>query len=334
MKTLLTTIASLFCFAYAHTQNVGIGTSTPLSPLHIAYGGFGTTSLTLENTRNIAEVSTSNIMIMFRHSGMNTGYISMTRNQAGNSAFQVNLGGDTKLHVQNNGNVGVGTETPTHKLEVAGTMLVGGYMGVGVSTPTARFDLSGTLRYRGSGFPNLPQPGAVLTSIDDDGSAQWQRPVVFKTRGLTTSQTIPKHAWTKIIFKNNDMEINQGLYFDPYSSVFNVPVKGAYHFDATVGLNVSSDKSHLRIVVYRNGGFLKEIQVGQYVCNPCGEDDDDYFRQLRAMKRRYYSTSGVFYLEQNDKVWIEVLQNDGEGYMYVESSTSETWFSGSLLYRL
>lgn len=334
MKTLLTTSTAILLIAHLHAQNVGIGTTSPQSKLHIAQGGDGITDLTIENTRKIEEVGYSRTRILFKHEGMHSGDITLMRDEWGKSAFQLNLNHDNKLIVLNNGNVGIGTTSPNHKLEVEGTMRVSGNMGVGVSMPTATLDVAGSLRYRGSGFPNLPKPGAVLTSMDDDGDAQWQRPVVFKTKGMLAGQNIPKNEWTKIVFKTNAMELNEGLYFDVNLSTFSAPAKGAYHFDATINMSISSCNSNMRIVVYRDGAFLKDIYVGQAVCSPCGENDEDFYTQLRGFKRRNYTASGIFYLEQNDKVWIEAMQGDNEGYMQVNPSSRETWFSGSLLYRL
>lgn len=333
MKTLLTIVVPIFLPAYLHAQNVGIGTDAPQAKLHIANGGSVVKALILEHA-GTGSASTYYIDLGFKLRGQETFHLGVNDFPDDKSYFEVGYKNTAQMVVSNTGNVGIATTTPTHRLEVNGNVRITDNLGVGVTSPTARLDLLGTLRYRGSGFPNLPQTGALLTSIDGEGNAQWQRPVVFKTRGLPAAQSIPKNLWTKIIFKNNDMEINQGLYFDPYTSTFNAPVKGAYHFDATVNMNLKSARSIMRIVVYRNGSYLKEIQVGQNVCGVCGEEDEEFYPQLRGIKRRYYSTSGIFYLEPNDKVWLEVQQYDDEGYMYVDPAPAATWFSGSLLYRV
>ena len=207
-------------------------------------------------------------------------------------------------------------------------------VGIGTASPTAKLDVVGSLRIRGTGFPNIPRMGSVLTAVDGAGNAEWQRPVIFKTRGLPANQSIPKNQWTKIAFKSNDMELNDGLYFDPYNSVFSAPVKGAYHFDAGIGINTSSGWSAARIVVYRNGGFLKEHRYQLRLCDVCNDSFSEAQDILKYIQVRTYSINTIFYLEAYDQVWLEVLQSDDAAYMQLRSSASETWFTGHLVNRL
>jgi len=207
-------------------------------------------------------------------------------------------------------------------------------VGIGTNAPTANLDLSGSLRIRGTGYPNIPRMGAVLTAVDASGNAEWQRPVVFKTRGLPATQSIPKNQWTKLVFKSNDMEINDGLYFDPFNSIFSPPVKGAYHFDAGVGLYTNSGWTSIRIVVYRNGNFLKEHRYNLRLCDVCNSDFDNARDILATVQMRTYTLNTVLYLEAYDQVWLEVLQSDAASYMHVKPSSTDTWFSGFLVSRL
>jgi hypothetical protein len=111
--------------------------------------------------------------------------------------------------------------------------VLNGNVGIGNNNPTASLDVSGTLRFRGGNFPHVPATGAVLTSVDDQGNTEWQRPVLFKTNGLAANLDGTCLAMEKIMF-NIGTEVNQGQHYDFINSQFNAPVKGFYHFDAHV----------------------------------------------------------------------------------------------------
>lgn len=90
--------------------NVGIGTITPEASLHIKESDYDK-MLILDRTENI------NIDQKI--------YISPTYLSSNETALDINIGtGGRQIRIQENGNVGIGTETPTAKLEIAGNEII------------------------------------------------------------------------------------------------------------------------------------------------------------------------------------------------------------------
>jgi len=287
-------------------QNVGIGTSTPVYKLDVA------------GRMRIRHEATSAGVWLDASNGSNRAFIGMVNDE--HVGMYGNVAGWRLAMNVSNGNVGVGN-----------------------SNPSASLDVLGTLKYRGSAFPNLPEPGALLTSIDDAGNAQWQRPVVFKTNGLSADITVPGWQWTKINFASSNLEVNEGFYYDPFNSRFNAPVRGIYHFDSKIFMLSSKAKTYFRMVVVRNGSVVKEYRDQEWIC-----DDFCTFGTLRDYKDflegiwfRSLSISVDTPLEKNDQVWLEAYasdykENDGtsiDGTLIIKKEAHSTWFGGHLVYR-
>lgn len=324
MKTLLTTFASFFLFAYTQAQNVGIGTTAPVTPLHIAGWSPVFNALTLENITPKNGTNASYTLINFVHGGMNTGSIRMLNNQSGNSAFQVYLDGGNKLHVQSNGNVGIGTETPTHRLEVIGDMRVAGNMGVGVSTPTARLDVNGSFRLRtGAGF------GRTLVS-DQDGNATWQQGIAFRAQGTLDGVVypIPKFAWAKVMF-NQIARYNYGLGFQSVNSEFLVPYKGVYHFDVqSEFIQFLNGYSGIRLMVRRGGGSFSIAENHHLITTGVGSEE--LFNNQELPLRLGLDMQ----LEAGDFVYLEVSYGNGSPSQGITFEPSRTWFTGHMVMRV
>ena len=290
-------------------------------------------------------------------------------------------------------NVGIGTNAPAYKLDVAGRVRIqhanaqtagiwfdgpstpirsfigtytndyvglygyvggwklvmnveNGYVGIGNSAPTANIDVNGSMRFRGGAFPNQPKPGATLQALDDDGNTEWQRPVNFKTNGMNGDITLEPGTWTKVVFKNSGLEINEGFYYDPFTSTFNAPVKGFYHFDASVYALSTVIQSHMRLVVVRGGVVIKEYRCQRHLNlhNAFVTDEvDDFVDDITKIKYTNYMVSVSIPLEKNDQVWMECYRSNYFGETTLASTPSifrikgdanATWFSGFLVNRL
>jgi hypothetical protein len=73
-----------------------------------------------------------------------------------------------------------------------------GNIGMGTTTPTAPLDLNGTMRIRGGS----PVAGSVLTSIDANGNAVWKTNKVGFNARMAENVAIPHNQYTKVEFSN------------------------------------------------------------------------------------------------------------------------------------
>ena len=154
--------------------NLGIGTSTPQHKVHISGDGFITnnnafyfaTTNRFISGQNYASAGAAgnNALLLYNSDGSNYYYVNGNSNDASHH-FQSVANGQgtikTDLIIKNNGNVGIGTSTPTETLEVSGK----------IKTATLQVI---------SGATN----GYILTS-DSNGNTIWSSP--SSLTGLSTT---------------------------------------------------------------------------------------------------------------------------------------------------
>jgi len=154
--------------------NVGIGTASPQSKLHIETGSGGTYSpnvnhddVTIEGSGNIGlqlfSPATSYQYIAFGDPGsVNAGYL---RYYHGTNEMVFRTNGSDNMVINSAGNVGIGTTSPTnYKLEVNGNVK-GDSFGTDQSTTARIFAPSGAA-YNGSGT----QTGYLIIKLPDNGA--------------------------------------------------------------------------------------------------------------------------------------------------------------------
>lgn len=95
--------------------NVGIGTTTPGSRLHIKGTGFNTQTLSLEST------VAGNAYTVFANTE-GSWITGLSNDIGGNAKYIIHNGTETRFLIQQNGDIGIGTTAPSEKLEVAGNV--------------------------------------------------------------------------------------------------------------------------------------------------------------------------------------------------------------------
>src|SRR6056300_1128311 len=107
--------------------NLGIGTSSPATPLHVLGGTAGT-----GGWNKTATLAATYPGLIFNSNGTKWG--GMAYDYSAAMRFWVNASNDdifagtAAMSILNNGNVGIGTTSPGYKLHVAGDMGIDGYI--------------------------------------------------------------------------------------------------------------------------------------------------------------------------------------------------------------
>jgi hypothetical protein len=206
-------------------------------------------------------------------------------------------------------------------------------VGIGTNAPTANLDISGSIRIRN----NFPVKGSVLTSIDNNGNARWERPRAFKVGGTSNGggQFIPFGQLEKVFFGTTPL-YNPGSSFQGPLSQYIVPETGIYHFTVSLVFepNDGSNDRTIHLIRERNGTF--SYLATQRV--PKG-------RTFGGKEQVYFSCTGTAIyegmLQAGDLVWVAVITGRPVSLIDLNFITgitlmniSDTYFSGHLVTRL
>ena len=105
--------------------NVGIGTTTPESKLHVVTEGEAGETLRIEGDTHCYMTFFPNGTVAGRKAYIGfpgAGSTQLDINNEGNGAMVFSTNNDEKMRIDGTGNVGIGTTSPTEKLEVNGTV--------------------------------------------------------------------------------------------------------------------------------------------------------------------------------------------------------------------
>ena len=147
--------------------NMGIGTSTPSNKLEVkGTTGIKSSSSGIWIAGNFGDATTTNDRVVM-------GYISGSATIGGHNNA---LNGWANLAINpGGGNVGIGTSTPTNKLEVVGNTSITGNIGVGTTSPTNKLEVIGKIKTNDLQITTGATSGFILQT-DASGNASWVTP--------------------------------------------------------------------------------------------------------------------------------------------------------------
>lgn len=180
--------------------------------------------------------SITNPSLSFDFSATDLGFF-LNYTNADTSTFDVRGEGVLLQWGANDGNVGIGTETPTEKLHVEGTSLF---------TDTLTYDIPGAAT------------GSVLTSLDADGNATWQDPNAYGEMGFGDSLrtiALTQNVFSVVTNSNNTLWSTAAI--DLHNVTYSgdsliIDSAGTYQVNVQLSMDGTSG-SVIRLGVFLNG---------------------------------------------------------------------------------
>ena len=129
-------------------------------------------------------------------------------------------------------------------------------VGIGTPTPTAKLEVNGQIKITGGG----PAAGRVLIS-DAQGLASWgeDNPQKgFSAYSSSGSASVSNNSTTQVLF--NTENFNDGNYYDAALSQFKVLSAGTYHFNAKINWNSFSSAGDATLAVRVNGVITEQVR--------------------------------------------------------------------------
>lgn len=202
-KKIIISCIFLFVLSVAKTQNVGIGTETPIarfevkdtlnSKLYISSKNYNDSSQLVFRNRNSIDQGTDFLITSRREKGL---YLTSASDIANNN-------NDSLLVIQTNGNMGLGVKVPQSRLDINGNVRVSGFnsieLGAGVSGKEVN---AGKIGYRTFTTDALDIVGA--------GAGTTDRKIHVYAEGGTTF-TGPVNALSSIQINGNSGQSGQVL---------------------------------------------------------------------------------------------------------------------------
>ena len=217
MKKVFSLFIAVLFMAMAYSQNVGIGTTTPLMKLHVASSD--SALLVLENVQTLnTNISNS----LYFKTGSGTYPYTGAIKTIGQGSSIARLGFFTYASADANGLL--------ERMSITDN----GYVGIGVNTPLDVLHVAGNIRM----VDGNQVAGRVMTS-DNNGTGTW-KDLASKNSGfrayVATNQIIPSGSET--LLGGWTLEYDDGGHFA--SNAFTASATGVYHFDLLLGTSFNS----------------------------------------------------------------------------------------------
>lgn len=239
-KILLTTFLSAILQYTSLAQNIGIGTTTPVSKLHVRGTGGGNQIILEETSGSVLRVS--------NEANAAGPYIGTSSAHS----FSLVSGNAVRMTVTSSGNIGIGTNTPSQRLDINGAIKLG-------NTTT---DIPGSIRFNnnrfeghnGTNWKSFEQlsSGSVITSYNAPDTALQNRGYQFiggipgVVTQSTTTTTVPANSW---------LPISSTLYHQPGIKGSHSAVWTGDHFMVWGGVDIDNDNGSIPYPVSNNDGY-------------------------------------------------------------------------------
>jgi hypothetical protein len=340
MKKLVVIFVTLSLSKGIFSQNVGIGTATPSSKLHVKGTGSGTQIVLEENAGSILRIS---------NEPSGTGpYIGTTTN----NPLSLVTNNSAKLTISTAGNIGIGQSSPTSPLHFSNTLgskiaLWGAnpnHYGIGIQafqmqfyTPANTDDfvfghgnsssLIETMRIKGNGNIGIGTNNP-LTTLDVNGDVNIQNRLFINNSTGNDGQVLVSNgnaapSWQNVAYSNNDrfyyisdndaffnitdtLGYNQryayssAITYNSSSKLFTVNKSGLYKIEGSITLQIRTTNSSTYPFAYFVLAFNTPFGVDFLVTmadalNYSGGSD---WRKTQPFASNYYLWAGTtFYMD-------------------------------------